>query len=66
MKVTINWEKKEATIVVPINETPTLSSTGDTSSFAAIRNQEIPGQKAPDGRPLKLSLQLYVKTPKVA
>lgn len=61
-KITIDWTKKTATFVVPLTELRT-SATGDTAACADIRNEAI-GQAHPDGRPLKLSLRLYVKNPK--
>jgi hypothetical protein len=65
MDIKIDKAKGTATITVKLNETPILSSSGDTSAIAEkVNNQDI-GQVHSDGRAIKLSLNLYVKTPKI-
>ena len=63
MKITIDNKTKTATIVVDLMDTLQASSTGNTESLASIRNQDT-GLKHTDGRPIKLTCQVYVKTPK--
>jgi len=59
MKITIDQKAKTATIVVDLME-PVASSTGNTESLASVRNQDT-GLKHTDGRPIKLTCQVYVK-----
>lgn len=64
MKLTIDQNKKTATIVLDLLDSPVLSSTGDTAAIAEKVNNQGTGQKHADGREIKLSVNLYVKTPK--
>lgn len=65
MKITIDTKNKTATIVLDMLAEPSLSSSGDTSAIAEKVNNQDTGLKHIDGRPIKLSVNLYVKSPKV-
>ena len=66
MDIKIDKTKKTATITVKLLEAPVLSSSGDTSAIAERVNNQDTGVIHDDGRAIKLSLNLYVKTPKAA
>jgi hypothetical protein len=64
MTVKIDTKANTATIVLNLLPEAVLSSSGDTSAIAEKVNNQDTGLKHSDGRPIKLSVNLYVKTPK--
>lgn len=66
MKIVIDSKTKTAIITLDLLAEPSLSSSGDTSAIAEKVNNQDTGLKHSDGRPVKLSVNLYVKSPKAA
>lgn len=64
IKVSIDHAKKTFKIEGSITELAN-STSGETQSMVNIRNEQT-GLVHPDGRQVKVSLLLYVKTPKAA
>ena len=60
MKITIDYKSKEVVLRVPIVDPPVASSTGNTEALVNIKNQ-MTELKYTDGRPIKVSLLVYVK-----
>lgn len=65
MKVIIDQKNKKVIIELALLESPVLSSSGDTSAIAERINNQGTGEKFTDGREIKVSANVYVKTPKV-
>lgn len=66
MTVTIDKKNKTVTIVLRLLEAPVLSGSGDTSAVAERVNNQDTGEVYTDGRTIKVSANVYVKTPKAA
>lgn len=64
MQVTIDKKAKTVIIVLKLLEAPVLSGSGDTSAVAERVNNQDTGEIYTDGRTIKVSANVYVKTPK--